>query len=59
MLNRNWVFVLLFSDTILSLLIKNNNNDNNNNNNNNNNNIIAWSVYSEEILLDDYMTITW
>ena len=58
MLNRNWVFVLLFSDTILSLLIKNNNNDNNNNNNNNNN-IIAWSVYSEEILLDDYMTITW
>ena len=59
MLNRNWVFVLLFSDTILSLLIKNNNNDNNNNNNNNNNNIIAWSVYSEEILLDDYMAITW
>ena len=37
MLNRNWVFILLFSDVILSLSINNNNNGNNNNNDNNNN----------------------
>ena len=41
MLNRNWVFILLFSDIILSSLLINNddddNNDNNNDNDNNNN----------------------
>ena len=36
MLNRNWVFILLFSDIILPLLINNNKNNNNKNNNNNN-----------------------
>ena len=42
MLNRNRVFILLFSDIILSLLINNNkNNDNNNNDNNNNNNSLV------------------
>ena len=35
MLNRNWVFILLFNDIILSLLINNNNNNDNNNNDNN------------------------
>ena len=38
MLNRNWVFILLFSNNSNNNINNNNNNNNNNSNNNSNNN---------------------